>query len=105
MRTTTLPALRVTPEMRREVEALLEKGETLSAFVLDAVTRSIEYRQAQRGFIARGLASRKRTQETGEHVPASAVLGDLTRRLHAAHKARATRQQRYRDYVREKHRR
>lgn len=90
MRTTTLPPLRVTPELRRQAEALLEEGETLSAFVLDAVTRSIEYRKAQHDFIARGLASRERARKTGNFVPASTVLRKLSRRLQAA-RARASR--------------
>ncbi len=59
MKTTTLPPLRVTPELRASAEAVLDKGETLSSFVLDAVTRSIEQRRSQQQFIARGLASRE----------------------------------------------
>jgi len=90
VRTTTLPPLRVTPELRREAETLLAKGETLSAFVLDAVTRSIEYRKAEQQFIARGLASRDRARETGKFVPAASVLRKLARRLQAE-RARARR--------------
>ena len=46
MKTTTLPPLRVSPALRDEAESVLEQGETLSGFVLDAVTRSIELRKA-----------------------------------------------------------
>lgn len=63
---------------------MLEKGETLSAFVLDAVTRSIEFRRVQQEFIARGLASRDRARKSGTYVPASTVLRKLAGRLHAA---------------------
>ncbi|HEY2968209.1 MAG TPA: YlcI/YnfO family protein [Casimicrobiaceae bacterium] len=41
----TIPPLRVSPELRRQAEAVLAQGETLSGLVLDALTRSIEYRK------------------------------------------------------------
>jgi len=42
MKTKTLPPLRVTPGLRREAEAVLADGETLSAFILDSVARNVE---------------------------------------------------------------
>jgi predicted transcriptional regulator len=81
MKTTTIPSLRVSPELRRQAEAVLEQGETLSAFVLDALTRSIEYRKTQQEFISRGLASAARAKKTGKYVPADRVVGKLARRL------------------------
>jgi hypothetical protein len=47
MKTVTLPPVRVTPECRNDVEGLLLKGETLSAFILAAVERQIEARQIE----------------------------------------------------------
>ena len=81
MKTTNLPPLRVSPELRKQAEAVLEQGETLSGFVLDAVTRSIEYRNARQEFIARGLASASRAKKTGKYVPAGRVIGKLARKL------------------------
>ena len=81
MKTTTIPPLRVSPELRAEAKAVLEEGETLSSFVLEAANRSIEYRKARREFIARGLASAKEAKETGKHVTAQKVVDKLTRRL------------------------
>ena len=81
MKTTTLPPLRVSPELRKQAEAVLEQGETLSGFVLDAVTRSIEYRNARQEFVARGLASAAQAKKTGKYLPADRVLGKLARRL------------------------
>ena len=81
MKTTTLPPLRVSPALRRQAEAVLEPGETLSGFVLDAVTRSIEYRNARQEFIARGLASAAQAKKTGKFVPADRVIGKLARKL------------------------
>ena len=88
MKTTTLPPLRVSPELRKQAEAVLEDGETLSGFVLDAVTRSIEYRNLRQEFIARGLVNAARARESGRYVSAERVLAKLARRLAKA-KSRA----------------
>ena len=81
MKTTSLPPLRVSPALRKQAEAVLDQGETLSGFVLEAVTRSIEYRNARQEFIARGLASAAQAKKTGKYVPADRVIGKLARRL------------------------
>jgi hypothetical protein len=81
MKTTTLPPLRVSPDLRKEAEAVLAEGETLSAFVLDAVERSIAHRRSQHEFVARGLASAAKASTSGKYVPADRVLGKLARRL------------------------
>ena len=88
MRSTTLPPLRVTPELRREAEAVLEQGETLSAFVLASIEQQIEARRAREQFVERGLASGAEARRTGKYVSADAVLRKLKRRLDAA-KAKA----------------
>lgn len=84
MKSSSIPALRVSAKMRREAESVLREGETLSGFVLDAVTRSVELRKAQRLFLARGLASAARAKATGRYVSAHKVLGKMRRRLAAA---------------------
>jgi hypothetical protein len=84
MKTTSIPPLRVSPQLRRQAEAVLQDGETLSSFVLEALTRGIAYRKARQAFIARGLASATRSQQTGRYVAADRVLGKLERRLSKA---------------------
>lgn len=81
MKTTTIPPLRVSPELRKQAEAVLEQGETLSGFVLDAVTRSIEYRKSRQEFIARGLSSAAQAKKTGKYVSADRVIQKLERKL------------------------
>lgn len=81
MKTTTIPPLRVSPELRKLAENVLEQGETLSSFVLDALNRSIEYRRTRQEFIARGLASSALAKKTGKYVSAAAVVNKLERRL------------------------
>jgi predicted transcriptional regulator len=81
MKTTTIPPLRVSPELRAEAESVLGQGETLSGFVLDALTRSIEYRKSRQEFIARGLASAATARKTGKYVSTDRVIAKLSRRL------------------------
>ena len=40
----TIPSLRVSEQLRTDVENVLAPGESLSAFVMDAVSRSIDFR-------------------------------------------------------------
>ena len=89
MKTTTLPPLRVSPELRKQVEEMLEEGETLSSFVLDAVSRSVEARRARHEFLARGLASAAAARESGVYVSAGTVVRKLRRRLHKARTRKA----------------
>jgi len=77
MKTATIPSLRVTPELRQSAEGVLQEGESLSSFVEQAVRASIEYRQAQREFIARGLAARDNARYTGVYIGADAVVSRL----------------------------
>ncbi|MGB7543306.1 MAG: YlcI/YnfO family protein [Burkholderiales bacterium] len=81
MKTTTIPPLRVSPKLRKQAEAVLDQGETLSGFVLDAVNRNIEHRKARQEFIARGLASAAQAGKTGKYVPADRVIEKLARKL------------------------
>ena len=81
MKTTTIPPLRVSKELRKQAEAVLEEGETLSGFVLEALNRNIEYRKTRQEFITRGLASAARARRTGKYVSAAMVTAKLARRL------------------------
>ena len=81
MKTTTIPPLRVSSELRKQAEAVLAQGETLSGFMLDALTRSIAYRKSRHDFIARGLASATQAEKTGKFVSAGRVIEKLERKL------------------------
>ena len=85
MKSKTLKLLRIAPRLRREVESVLAKGETLSAFIFDSVARNVGFRRTQQLFIARGLASGERARKTGRYVPADAVISKLSSRLTKAH--------------------
>ena len=89
MKTATIPSVRVEPEFRAEVEAVLAEGETLSEFVEASVRASVERRRVQAEFIARGLKSRDEARRTGEYVDADVVVANLQHKLDAA-RARLT---------------
>ncbi|WLI88753.1 YlcI/YnfO family protein [Massilia sp. R2A-15] len=84
MKTSSIPSLRVTPELRAEAESVLEGGETLSSFVEQSLRVQIARRQAQREFVARGLASRDEARRSGEYFTADDVLSELDASLEEA---------------------
>jgi predicted transcriptional regulator len=88
MKSAAIPAVRVPPELRQAAEDLLQAGETLSGFVEEAVRRNIEFRQAQKAFIERGLASAEAARKSGKYVSSAAILGKLSRRFERARKGR-----------------
>ncbi len=77
MKSSTIPALRVSSKLRKEAESMLREGETLSGFVLESLTRGVEGRRAQEAFLERGLASAARARSSGRYIPAQRVIGKL----------------------------
>ena len=82
-----MPSVRMEPELRDDREQLLEEGETLSPFVEDAVRSTANQRQAQVGFVARGMspllprgAQMHTAVSTG---PRNGLAGHFSRRLEA----------------------
>lgn len=90
MKTATIPSVRVEPDFRAEVEAVLADGETLSEFVEASVRAGVERRRFQGEFVARGLRSRDEARQTGDYVDADLVLEGLQRKLDAARVRLAT---------------
>jgi hypothetical protein len=84
MKTATIPSVRVEPELRAEVESLLEEGETVSEFVEASVRATVLRRRHQAEFVARGMRSLEDARRTGDYVDADAVVKKLQARLDAA---------------------
>ena len=84
MKTATLPALRVQPEVRDAVESNLEAGETLSSFVEQAVLERLERRRYQSEFIARGLVAHDDARETNRYISSDEVMAKLSAMLQKA---------------------
>lgn len=91
MKTSTIPAVRVEAALREQLEATLQDGETLSAFVESSVREMVRRRQDQAEFVARGLASLDAAKRSGRTIAAAAVVAKLQRRLDKA-RAAAVRQ-------------
>jgi len=84
----TIPPLRVSEQLRADAEGVLGPGETLSAFVMDAVSRSIDFRKNQLDFLARGMTSAERARSRGGYVPADKAVARLRKRLGRAQRTR-----------------
>ncbi len=83
MKTTTMPSLRVSPELRRQAESVLNDGETLSGFMIESLQESITRRLDQQAFLRRGLRSAATARRTGRYTDAGEVLDHLSSRLRA----------------------
>ena len=87
MKTATIPALRVEPELRQAAEDVLNENKSLSSFMEASLRASIARRKLHREFIARGLAARDEARETGEYYDASDVHAELEGMLQVAKRA------------------
>jgi len=86
MKTATLPAVRVTPEVRALAESVLREGETLSMFIEDSLKQQARWRKDDAEFYARGIASSQRAREAGIYVSEEAVMAKLHAMLAAKKK-------------------
>ena len=86
MKSAVIPQVRVEPELRSELEAVLRRGETLSEFVETSVRNAVEFRRVQTRFHERGETAWAGYQRTGLAVPADEVLTQLQAKLDAKRK-------------------
>jgi hypothetical protein len=77
MKTATLPPLRVSPELKKRIEGVLEEGETLSSFMLEAVTQKAQVRREQRAFLRKAMERSRQTERSGSFIPAEKVFDRL----------------------------
>lgn len=86
MKSAVIPQVRVEPELREALEAVLLQGESLSEFVANSVRSAVEFRRVQTSFHERGQAAWAHFQRTGSAVPADQVLANLQSKLDAKRK-------------------
>jgi len=91
MRSATFPPIRVEPQVRAEVEAVLREGESLTQFIEEAVVAAAARRRVQTEFVARGEAAIERWKKLGGGHTVDVVMTDLQARLNAARKRAAKR--------------
>ncbi len=89
MKTATIPSLRVDPSLRREAEAVLEEGETLSSFVESSLRAQVALRRQREAFLKRGIVSRNKARRTGVYHEAGDVVGELRQMLADARTTKA----------------
>jgi hypothetical protein len=97
-RSATLPPIRVAPETKASLEAVLREGESLTQFIEDAVCREAEYRAAQAASIARAKKALRSADKGVGLMTAEDFLAGMERRAGAAQQrilaAKATRSKR-----------
>ena len=86
MRSATFPPIRVEPEVRADVEAVLREGESLTQFIEEAVVAAAARRRMQTEFVARGETAIERWKRVGGGHTVDEVLADLQGRLNDAKK-------------------
>ena len=91
MRSATFPPIRVEPEVRAEVEAVLREGESLTQFIEEAVVAAAAWRRVQSEFITRGEAAIERWKQEGGGHAVDEVMADLQARLDDAKRQAAQR--------------
>ena len=65
MKSAVIPQIRVEPELRAELESVLQPGETLTDFVEASVRNAIAFRRVQTSFHARAQAASEEYHRTG----------------------------------------
>jgi hypothetical protein len=91
MKTATLPAVRVAPEIRDLAESVLRDGESLSMFIEDSIKRQATYRKEDAEFYARALrasaavkAGKMRTYTVDEVMDGLRKITEQKKRAKAA---------------------
>jgi hypothetical protein len=87
MKSATLPAVRIAPELKHELQAVLGDTETLSAFVEKAVRDAVNFRRTQMEFLARGEQAWQQYQKHGQSRPADTAFDDIQQRIDARRNA------------------
>ena len=83
-RSATLPPIRVAPETKASVEAVLREGETLTQFIESAVRREAEFRAEQGAAVARAKKALRRADKGVGLMTAEDFVAGMAQRAKAA---------------------
>ena len=97
-RSATLPPIRVAPETKASLEAVLREGESLTQFIENAVCREAEFRAEQNAAIARAKKALRSADKGVGLMTVDDLMVGMERRAKAA-------QQRIREAVAAKRKR
>lgn len=83
-RSATLPPIRVAPETKASVEAVLREGESMTQFIENAVCREAQFRAEQNAAMARAKKALRRADRGEGLITAEDFLAGMTQRAKAA---------------------
>lgn len=83
-RSATLPPIRVAPETKASLEAVLREGESLTQFIEGAVRREAEFRTEQNAAVARAKKALRRADKGLGLLTAEDFLAGMAQRAKAA---------------------
>lgn len=83
-RSATLPPIRVEPQTKARVEAVLRQGESLSQFIENAVCREAEYRAEQNRALERAASALAEAEQGRGLLTADELLAGMDQRAQAA---------------------
>jgi hypothetical protein len=83
-RSATLPPIRVAPETKASLEAVLREGESLTQFIENAVCREAEFRAEQNAAVARAKKALRSADKGVGVVTAEDFLAGMQQRAKAA---------------------
>jgi hypothetical protein len=85
-RSATLPPIRVTPETKASLEAVLREGESLTQFIENAVSREAAFRAEQDAAVARAKKALRLAEKGVGLVTAEKFLAGMHARAKGAQK-------------------
>ncbi len=85
-RSATLPPIRVTPETKSSLEAVLREGETLTQFIEAAVRQEAGYRAEQNAAVARARKALRLADKGDGLIPVDDFLAGMQDRALVAQK-------------------
>jgi len=83
-RSATLPPIRVAPETKASLEAVLREGESLTQFIENAVCREAEFRTGQNAAVARAKRALRSADKGVGLMTAEDFLAGMEQRANAA---------------------
>jgi len=83
-RSATLPPIRIAPETKASLEAVLREGESLTQFIENAVCREAEFRAEQNAAVARAKKALRSADKGVGLITAEDFLAGMARRAKVA---------------------
>lgn len=83
-RSATLPPIRVAPETKASLEAVLREGESLTQFIENAVCREAEFRTEQNAAVVRAKRALRSAEKGVGLMTADELLAGMGQRAKAA---------------------